>query len=70
MSCDDVPGIPSGDAFAVSIPMPLLLRWVAKGLTVSLIDEITDGDCAGNYQIARTLEIENCAEAQRNTRTP
>ena len=63
VSCDDVPGIPSGDAFAVSYPNATASALGCEGgLTVSLIsDEITDGDCAGNYQIARTLEIENCA---------
>ena len=63
VSCDDVPGIPSGDAFEVSYANATAAALGCEGeLSVSLIsDEITEGDCAGNYQIARTVEIENCA---------
>ena len=63
VSCDDVPGIPNGDAFDVSYANATAEALGCEGeLVVSLIsDQITEGDCAGNYQIARTVEIENCA---------
>ena len=39
-------------------------------LVVSLIsDQITEGDCAGNYQIARTVEMKIVLEGLPNTRT-
>ena len=62
-SCDAVPGLPSADAFVVSYSNADASAFGCdEGLSVSLVsDQITEGACAGDYTILRTVSIENCA---------
>ncbi|MGB1100272.1 MAG: hypothetical protein ACPGYS_05125, partial [Flavobacteriales bacterium] len=62
-SCDAVPGLPSADAFVVSYSNADVSAFGCdEGLSVSLVsDQITEGACAGDYTILRTVSIENCA---------
>ena len=62
-SCDDVPGLPSADEFVLSYSNADASAFGCDGdVQVSLVsDQITEGECAGNYSILRTVSVENCA---------
>ena len=62
-SCDDVPGLPSADEFVLSYSNADASSFGCDGdVQVSLVsDQITEGECTGNYSILRTVSVENCA---------
>ena len=62
-SCDDVPGLPGADDFVVSYSNAEASAFGCEGdLEVTLVaDETTAGACPGQYTIARTVKVENCA---------
>ena len=63
VSCDDIPGLPGEDEFTLSYANATADALGCDGaLQITLVsDDITEGDCIGNYTILRTVEIENCA---------
>ena len=63
VSCDDIPGLPGEDQFTLSYANATAEALGCDGaLQITLVsDDITEGDCMGNYTILRTVEIENCA---------
>ena len=62
-SCDDVPGLPGANDFVVSYSNAEASAFGCEGdLEVSLVsDQTTAGACPGEYTIARTVKVENCA---------